>query len=209
MILSSNMWKSEIYFHIEVELTTSPSTVTVTDDFGSFSVPFTIIDNLLKLSVRSRSSAFKVEIDTEPKVLEFVSDSDIFEMEGDLEVPFQKSGSSVYLYIPVCDYSRMEIKCYSMDGVLLETQGLRRTPFWGIDDEISKKFIEGIEVYCFEVDFDLTYYLASNNVWELITSIPFRAVVSGCSFPKFAEKRTQIIFKESLYNKKYYAEIPA
>lgn len=211
MILTATAWQKNIAWEIVVELTTTPTEISIIDDFGTRTVTsFSQTGNLLTINAVSRSSFFKISLNTESKIMQFGDEGIDEKLQGNILAPSTSSSSQRSIFLPLCDVTKVEIDLYRTTGEKLVVQRNNFSPFWEIIYPSSMREINGVLMPCLQ--FQLTWtggtrYLASaeTNTWNPIMDIPIRAVANGVTRPN-VDWRAGLFIPNELYNKQYYAD---
>lgn len=211
MILTATAWQQNINWQIVIELTTTPTEISIIDDFGTRAVAsFSQTGNLLTINAISRSSFFKISLNTETKIMEFGDTGIDEELQGNILAPSYSDSNQRSIYLPLCDITKVKIDLYRTTGEKLTVQRYEFSPFWEVVYPSTMREINGISIPCLQ--FRLTWvndtrYLASaeTNTWNPIMSIPFRAVATGVTRPN-VDWRAGLFIPNELYNKQYYAD---
>lgn len=216
MIYSANYWRSNIEWNIEVELSTNPTTVSVIDSAGTRTVSFSKIGDVLKVSVISPNKSFSLKIDSEDKVLTFENDEEFNEATGDIKAPTRVTSNARYIYLPICQLEKIDIKFYRMNGEELRVERRDSTPSWQLRykiagnlndkmDYLNFKNIPSHEIELLWIDNVRFLQSKETNTWVALRSIPFRAIVSNVNKPQI-QQRSSLVLPNDLYGKRYYAD---
>lgn len=211
MILTATAWQQNIRWEIVIELTTVPTEINLIDDFGTRAITsFSQAGNLLTINAISRSSFFKISLNTETKIMEFGDEGVDEELQGNILAPSISSSNRRSIYLPLCDVTKVEIDLYRTTGEKLVVQNEAFSPFWEVYYPSITRNINGISTPCLQ--FELTWtngtrYLSSaeTNTWNPIMDIPIRAVATGVTRPN-VDWRAGLFIPNELYNKQYYAD---
>lgn len=211
MIYTATLYKKRITWVVELYLSTTPSSITIIDSFGSYNVAFTQTGDRVNFEATNRESTFDVVIDTETKVLHFETDDIDGELGGDILAPTNLTTTRFVIYLPPCDTSLITLDFYNTAGELLTVQSADATPLWVFDNAESTETIEGISVQCVTLRIlrsaANTRFLASEatNTWEALRNISFRVVVNGVQKPG-VQWRSDLIMDDRFYGKTFYAD---
>lgn len=216
MIFSANYWRSNIEWNIEIELSTEPTTVFVTDSAGTRTVSFSKVGDVLKTSVISPNKSFSLKVDTETKVLTFENDEEFNRSTGDIKAPTRVTSNGKYIYLPICQLEKIEIKFYRMNGEELRVENRNSTPSWRLlyksagnfNDRFNYLNYTNVPSQEVEVSWiNNIRFLQSKetNTWVSLRTIPFRVIVSNVNKPQI-QQRSALVLPNDLYGKRYYAD---
>lgn len=209
MIIAANSWRDVVGWHITVEVTSIPSTVTLVLDSGDVSIPFTVDGNRVSFIAVTFETTVKIRFDNEIKVMHFSNEEEGDALQGDVALPTNVSGQVRRIYFPLCDWSKLKVDVYDLDtNKKRELRDQTENPWYILDVfNITDKTINGITVPCFSMDVGQAYYLSApeTNTWSFLRNTNFRVVITGVS-SIHTDWRTMLFVDPAVYRGTFYAD---
>lgn len=213
MILGASVWRSNVTWHVEVEVSPIPPAIFQVLPEGEVPVAFTVEGGRVYFSLTSTEVSVTARLEGEAKLLTFTVGDEGEERRGEVRVPKRQDATFGHgIYVPFCDFTSLTVEAYRMDGSSLEVQHLYETPWWRVDTaSITNQVIEGSTYPCWYIELAGpgvdTRYLSSaeTNTWVSLKSLPYRVVVSGLTLPTI-DQRSSYGFDPKLYEKTLFAD---